>query len=122
MNNKAKIIVGWLLLTISVAIIFYSLFSSYNIFTGKTVAPEVFKIDTQQSSYQKSSGGAGGLGALGLGDIDIQKIVGNQLKGMLPDDAIPKTLNLAVWAALAWILIMAGGQIAGIGIKLLKNN
>lgn len=122
--NKSKIIVGWSLLALGVAIIFYSLFSSYNIFTGKTAVPGVFSITDECtiSGETNTQKGTGGLGKLGLGDIDIQKIVGNQLKGMLPDNAIPKALNLAVWAVLAWILIMAGGQIAGIGIKLLKNN
>ncbi len=114
MNNKVKIIIGWFLLAIGVAIIFYSLFSSYNIFTGKAAVPDVFSATGGKTTAQNETGTFGGL--------DVQKMIGDQLKGLLPNDAITKTLNLAVWGVLAWILIMAGGQIAGIGIKLLKAN
>jgi len=48
-------------------------------------------------------------------------MIGEQLKGMLPVDTLPKILNLAVWSTLAWILIFGGAQISSLGIKLLKS-
>ncbi len=117
MNNKFEIIIGWLLLALGVAIIFYSIFSSYNVFTAKTAAPEIFST-SEEITVQKGNNDSG---ILGLSEIDIQKILGNQLKGLLPDNAISKVLNLVVWGILAWILMIAGGKIAGIGIKLLKK-
>ncbi len=58
-----------------------------------------------------------------LSDIQnqIEGMIGNQVKGLLPSDLIPKVLNLTIWGILAWILVMGGGQIANLGIKLLKN-
>lgn len=111
--NYTKIIVGWSLIFLSVAIIFYALFSSFNIFMAKTAVPEIFKTENQKT---------GSSGGLGLGGIDVSKIVGEQLKSLVPSDTLPKILNLAAWSIFAWILIMSGGQIAGIGIKLLKAN
>jgi hypothetical protein len=49
----------------------------------------------------------------------LQKLVQDQLKGMLPANSIPQLLNLISWSILATILIFGGGQIASLGIKLL---
>jgi hypothetical protein len=48
-------------------------------------------------------------------------MIGEQLKGMVPLDSLPKLLNLAVWSMLAFILIFGGAQIASLGIKLIKK-
>jgi len=48
-------------------------------------------------------------------------MLGEQLKGLLPTDMLPKISNLAIWSILAWILIFGGGQISSLGIKLLKS-
>ncbi|KKU86734.1 MAG: ATP-dependent DNA helicase [Parcubacteria group bacterium GW2011_GWA2_47_9] len=44
-----------------------------------------------------------------------------QLQGILPADSVPKMLNLTVWSIFAWLLFLGGGQIAGVGTKLLKG-
>ena len=115
-------IVGWVLLALGMAIIFYSLFSSFNIFTSKTAAPAIFSAQGGsasggQSEIQKTSSSQNG----GKLESQFQEMIGEQLKGIIPVDTLPKILNLAVWSIFAWILIMAGGQIAGLGIKLVKQ-
>jgi hypothetical protein len=108
---KTNQIIGWLLLALGIAIIFYSIFSSFNIFTGKTAAPQIFKSEVQKTSLSQKGGSL---------ESQFQEMIREQLKGFIPADTLPKILNLVVWSIFAWILIMAGGQIAGLGIKLLK--
>jgi len=51
----------------------------------------------------------------------LQKAMGEQLKGLIPSDFITKTLNLTVWSMLAFILMSGGSKISGLGIKLIKE-
>ena len=113
-------IVGWVTFLAGILIILFALYSSYNIFTGKSSVPGFFKIEemvTQSSPSQK--------GKLPTSPEELQqeigKMIGEQLKGILPVDTLPKILNLFVWSTLAWILIFGGAQISGLGIKLLKG-
>lgn len=106
-------ILGWVLLLAGVLTIFWTLYSSYNIFTGEAVMPEIFEMEKEEALSQKE----------GTGDLQTQmeKMVGEQLQGLLPTDTIPKMLNLGVWAMLAGILIFGGAQISNLGIKLIKK-
>ncbi len=114
-------IFGWGLLIIGVITIGWTLYSSYNIFTGKTEALEIFKIEKEITEAPVAV-----QRKLPTVPAEIQeelkKIVGEQLKGMLPIDAIPKMLNLIVWSMLAFILIFGGAQISNLGIKLIKRS
>jgi len=107
-------IIGFLLLGIGVVIIFYALYASYGIFTGSQEPPEVYGQITSSQNQRSSS----------VPDDVQQQIDGlieNQLQRLLPADSIPKTLNLFAWSILTGILIFGGGQIAGIGVKLVKK-
>ncbi len=106
-------ILGWVLLLAGVLIIFWTLYSSYNIFTGAMAMPEIFEIGNGETLSQKE--GAEDLQA------QMEKMIGEQLKGLIPTDTIPKMLNLGVWAMLAGILIFGGAQISNLGIKLIKK-
>ncbi len=110
-------ILGWILLIAGVAVIGWALISSYNIFTGKKDSPEIFKIEVRESSpvapetvptipeeIQK----------------EMEKLMEEQLKDILPADFLPRTLNLTAWSILAFIFIFGGAQISGIGIKLIR--
>lgn len=108
---------GWALLFIGVAIIFWSLHSSYNIFTAKVTAPEIFKA-AQKEVALAPKGKVQGLEA--QLEAKVQEMIGEQLKEILPAEAIPKLFNLIAWSIFAGILIFGGAQIAGLGIKLLK--
>jgi hypothetical protein len=107
-------ILGWGLLIIGVIMIGWTLYSSYNIFTGKTAAPEVFKEEvlTSEESLPASPSEI---------QKEMEKIIGEQLKKILPVDTMLGLLNLAVWSMLAFILVFGGGQISSLGIKLIKK-
>jgi len=117
MNSKT--IIGWITFLTGISIIVFALYSSYNIFTGKASVPEFFQFEekTITPTTQK--------GKIPTSPEEIQQqlgtMIGEQLKGLLPEDFLPKILNLVVWSMLAGILIFGGSQISGLGIKLLKT-
>ena len=113
-------IVGWVTFLVGILIISFVLYSSYNIFTAKSSVPEFFKIEEKVTQAPPSAKGKLPTSPEAL-QQEIGKMIGEQLKGILPVDTLPKILNLFVWSTLAWILIFGGGQIAGLGIKLLKS-
>ncbi len=117
MENLQKII-GWVLLATGLAVIFWTAYYSFNVFTSRAAVPEIFKA---QEKIQPS----GATGKTPATQAELQKqmenLIAEQLKGMLPPDALPKLLNLISWSILAGILILAGSQAAGIGIKLIKK-
>lgn len=102
-----KRILALALIIIGLAVIFYGLYSSFNIFTSKAPAPEIF----ETSSTVKSAGSQ---------DIQsqLQNALSEQLKGLLPVDSIVTFLNLLSWSVFAGILIFGGAQISGLGVKL----
>lgn len=104
---------GWLLLSVGIIIIIWTLYSSYNIFTGQTDMPEIFEIEKQESLVQGS----------GIQDIQVQmqEMLGEQLKEFIPMNTLPKMLNLSIWTMLAGLLIFGGSQISNLGIKLIKK-
>lgn len=111
-------IIGWLTFLAGVSTIVFSLYSSYNIFTGKAVAPEIFKIEAKESlapTKEKIPTTPTEL------QKEMEKMISEQLKGILPLDSITKLLNLVVWSMLAFILIFGGSQISNLGIKLIKK-
>jgi len=116
--NSTKIF-GWILLIAGVLMIVWTLFSSYNIFTGKAVIPEIFQLAAKESQAPATQG------KIPTSPADIQeemgKMIGEQLQGFLPTDTLPKLLNLTVWSILAFILIFGGTQLSGLGIKLLRE-
>jgi hypothetical protein len=109
---KIEKIFGWVLLTAGIFIIIWGVFNSFNIFTAKQEAPAIFSM-AEKETTQKG----------GVLDIQVQmeKMISEQLKGILPVDALPKLLNLVAWSIFMGILFFAGAQIAGIGIKLIKK-
>jgi len=104
-----KRILALVLIITGLAVIFYGLYSSFNIFTGKVAAPEIFETPPAVKSA-------------GSQDVQsqLQNMIGEQLKGMLPVGSIATLLNLASWSVFAGILVFGGAQISGLGIKLLN--
>ena len=105
-----KKILGLILLFVGLIIILYSLYSSFNIFNAKTSAPEIFK--TEETTLSQK----GGQGI----EAQVQQMISEQLKGMLPAGSFPQLLNLIAWSIFAGILIFGGSQISTLGIKLIK--
>lgn len=114
LNNMYAKIFSWILLLAGLLLIGWTLVYSYNIFTAKSFPPEFFKPE-QKVSLQGSKTNPQDI------QTQIEKIIGEQLKGLLPADTLPKVLNLTVWSMLAFVLIAGGGQISSIGIKLMKK-
>lgn len=109
-------IFGFILVFLGVAIILYALYSSYAIFTGAKNAPEIFL-----ASIEKEAASTPGDGSLENIQAQLGGVFQEQLSSILPVETISKTLNLFSWSVLSGILIFGGGQLAGIGIKLLKT-
>ena len=110
-------IFGWLLFLLGLATIFYTIFASYQVFNGKMALPAIF---TLADSNTTKSGGTS-LSAFGF-DVQLADLLGpqkEQISSLLR--FLPKLLNLLSWSIFAGILIFAGAQIAGLGIKLIKD-
>ena len=103
---------GCILLALGVAVIGWTLLSSYNIFTGQSFLPAFFEIP---------EGAVSAAGTTQDIQAQVQQMIGEQLKGLLPANSITQFLNLMVWSMLTFILIFGGTQISTIGIKLIKN-
>ena len=117
MGSAAKIF-GWVLLLAGLAIIGWTLYSSFNIFTGKAAIPEIFEIPKEEAKTPTAKGQITGIEDI---QAQMEKMLSEQLKGAIPTDTIPKMLNLIVWSMLAGLLIFGGSQISGLGIKLIKK-
>jgi len=113
-------IFGVILLILGLFVILWGLYSSYNIFKGDAVLPQVFRseeIISEKSQLETSD-------SQGFSPEQIQEnmenMVENQLAKIFPAGSLLKLLNLVSWSIFAWILIMGGGKISSLGIKLLK--
>ncbi len=118
MDSKLQNLIGWILLLVGLAVIAWVVYSSFNIFTAKASAPEIFKIETEiqnQSAKGKTPTTQAEL------QKEMEKLISEQLRGLLPVDTLPKLLNLISWSVFAGILILAGAQTSGLGIKMLKK-
>jgi hypothetical protein len=104
-------IVGWILLIAGILLIGWTLWSSYGIFTAKADLPEFFEMQEEAAVKEEPL----------TAEAQMEEMVREQLEGILPTDAITKLLNLTVWSLLAFILIMGGSQVSGLGIRLVRK-
>lgn len=112
---KIEKIFGWILLLFGVLVICWVLYSSFNIFTGKSRAPEVFKAEEEAkvSLTQKSEPQGP--------EEQLKEMLSEQLKEVLPSEFLFQILNLISWSIFSGILFFGGSHIAGIGIKLIRK-
>ena len=110
-----KKILGLVLLFSGLIIILYSLYSSYNIFSGKAKAPEIFKIEKKETALEKT----GNTPQISL-ENEVRKLVGQQVENMIPSEFISQILNMISWSIFIGILVLIGGKISAIGIGLLR--
>lgn len=114
MENAILKIFGWVFLVLGVGIIAWTLYSSYNIFTNQAPVPNIFTSDSQVKPASQSSGLLQGI------QDQIQGILEQQIQGMMPQNTISKLLNLIAWSIFSGIGILAGSQISGLGVKMIK--
>ena len=111
MNLFFQKFLGWILLFLGIFIILWTLYSSFNIFSAKKEVPAVFKLEKKSLPKKEVISP----------QVDIEKMIREQLESFFPSEFLPKILNLLAWSVFAGILIFGGSQIAGLGIKLLKR-
>lgn len=145
MNISQNKIIGWILLALGIGIIFWGIFSAYNIFTGKEKAPEIFALPVVTEKSQDPESAKIGDAKVekidpsklqNISPADLQKIqdqqqaqaqamlgkgITDQFAKMIPSDMITKMMNLSSWSIFVFILIYAGSKISGLGIKLMKD-
>lgn len=116
--NQRKII-SWILILGGVAIIGWSLYSSYQIFSGKATAPEIFKVEEKEEKPLLEKGKTG----LGLPELqeEMKETIREEIGKMVPPEFLANLLNLMSWSVFAGILIFGGSQLSSLGIKLLKK-
>ena len=110
-----KKIIGWILLVGGMAIILYSLYTSYLLFTAARPAPVIFRMEVATST--SSNFLPTDLTEKRITKIDLQQLVNSFCLG----GSQSKLLNLIAWSIFAGILIFGGSQISGLGIKLIKK-
>jgi len=104
---------GWLTFLVGIVIIGSTLYFTYNIFTGKSAIPQIFK-STELELQDSTQGETAGL------EGELQRMLSEQIKGLIPFESMTKFANLAVWTIGAWILIFGGSKISELGIKLIS--
>jgi len=147
-QNKPPVqnkLAGWALLVLGLAVIFWGIYSSHAIFTGKTKPPEIFTVPAASESVQNSQNAGNGSGKVdkidpaklqNLNPADLANLqnqqqaevqamlensIGQQFEKLIPADLISKLMNLSSWSIFAFIIIYAGSKISSLGIKLLKD-
>ena len=114
-------IIGFAFLAGGVGIILYSLYASFTFFMGSATPPEIFSASKAVSKVGENEAQDFSLDSIQNLGNQIPKLLESQLQNILPVGFIPKMLNFTVWSIFAGILMLGGGQIAGLGIKLLKT-
>jgi len=104
-------IIGWLVFFVGLFLIIWTLFYSYQIYTAKIAVPQIFQ--TPKTAISQTGGNQDT-------QAQLQNMINEQLKGLLPQDSVTQILNLAVFSILAFLLIYGGMQIASLGIRLIK--
>mgnify|MGYP001595625565 CR=1 FL=1 len=85
-SNK---IIGYVLLIAGLSLIIFTLYQSYNIFWGNSLAPLVFKAPTVAQPSKTS-----GLGSLQDLQKQLNEEISKQIGQIIPTDTLPKVLNL----------------------------
>lgn len=114
---QSKRLVGWFLVIVGVVIIIWTLYLSFQIFTGAAEAPQLFSFKQSPADSQPVKSPTGEL----LPQEIINQVLSQQLEGFLPADSSVKLFNLMSWSILAGIMLFGAGQIAGIGVKILSK-
>ncbi len=119
MSKKCLKFFGAVLLILGVGVIIWTLFLSYNIFTGETDAPALFDLEKEEENLPPGTEEI----IIEEGDFpgEIEELLEDQFSTMLPAGAMGKMFNLIAWSVLAFILIFGGSHLATLGIKILKE-
>jgi len=105
---------GWLFLFLGVLTIYWGLYYSFNMLTGKGEVPGVFKVKEEEVLLiprEKPNSP----------EDQLRQIMGEQLKELIPSDFLIQFSNITIWLIFMSVLVFAGAQVSGIGIKMIKK-
>ena len=118
--NQFRKVSGVVLIAFGVAIIGYSFFSSWQIFTGTKESPKIFSESLQAQQRQENLNSSSSATTEDLLSWQLQIALQEEFGSRIPQNTVPRMLNLVAWSLFASILLFGGSQLAGVGIKLLK--
>jgi len=107
-------IIGIILLVLGLLMILWSVYVSYNMFQGNRAVPEILMPEIESGIEIAKDATPVQI------DEQIKQTIQDQMANILPQANIYKLLNLIIWSIFAWIMIIGGGKIASLGIKMLK--
>lgn len=114
-SSNIKGISGWILLIAGIFIIFWALYSSYNIFLGKKEAPQIFSQEIEEETPSDEGAPSGQM------QEEMKRAVADQIENMVPSFFISRILNLISWSIFVGILIFGGSKISLLGIRLIRK-
>lgn len=123
MQTNARKIVAWLIIVSGLLAIVLTVNHSGEFFTAKTDFPQVFKQAEKQvagNPQPENPAAENPEMAEILLKAEMQRSMNEAVASAFPSDSISKLLNMISWSTFAFLLVYAGTQIAGIGIKLLS--
>lgn len=113
---KPEKIIGWVFVFFAVAIIFWTVGESYQIFIGKKSVPQILKPVSPKSYSQSETF----FPEEEMSSEMIKEVISEQLSQLFPKEVIFSFLNLIVWLFFTFILFQASVSLAKIGIGLIK--
>jgi hypothetical protein len=116
---------GWLILVAGLALIVYSVKTSYSYFTGKAEFPVLVEAPTVSNGSGTENSGNSNVdladpqAVQAMMQVQIQGSVDKTINNMVPSGSIAKMINAAIWSVFATFLVYAGAKISEIGVKML---
>lgn len=117
MELEIKRILGIMLMAVGLGIFSWDLNESYYYFTARKEFPQVFIQPVAQKTASQSAGSLmqDQINALVAGQLD------QQIKQLIPQNAITEFLNLTAWSVFATLLVYASIKLMGFGRELWKD-
>ncbi|MFA5368726.1 MAG: hypothetical protein WC303_01810 [Candidatus Paceibacterota bacterium] len=116
MEKEIKRILGIMLIITGLVIFYWDVSTSYQYYTAKEKFPQIF-VQPEPASNKSSTGSTlqDQMNAL------ITQQLGDQVKNLIPTNAITETLNASLWSLFAMLLLYASGKAVGMGRDFLKD-
>ncbi len=113
-------IIGWVTFAAGISIILFTLYYSYNVFTGQLEVPQIFEVKAAETGVPTATPSGFPTSAQEVQEMISQQLK-DQLNEMISQESLFKTFNLATWAIGASVLIFGGSKIAELGVKLIRK-
>ena len=111
---------GWILLAAGLAVIGWTMNTSYRYFTAKADFPPVFNFGENSGTAKSQSLDAANLNIEAQMQLAMSQATQEAVANLLPAREIAKLLNVIVWSMFAAFMVYAGFKIAEIGVKIIS--